>query len=339
MRRAEASVYRCPNCGLGFALEIETATADEIVDGALVDANGHRFAIRVGIPDLTYPPQLPQSDQEALAYYQREADVYDEYLPLTFNTFGVDETEARNAMIDGLALKPDSKVLEVGCGSGRDSELIAKRLSPAGELYLQDLSPAILRHAVERMKPSAVPTAFAVANAYHLPFADHHFDACYHFGGLNTFGDISRAFAEMTRVTRPGGKVVVGDESMPPWLRETEFGRILMNSNPHYRYSLPLEHLPVEARNVSLRWIIGGVFYVFEFEVGIGAPTADFDFAIPGPRGGTHRTRYHGHLEGVASDVKLLARKARAKSGKSMHDWLNEAVRRAARAELGDDVG
>jgi ubiquinone/menaquinone biosynthesis C-methylase UbiE len=338
MRRGEAGVYRCPECGLGFELEIEMATADEIIAGALVDAHGHRFAIRSGMPDLTYPPQLPQSDQEALAYYQREADVYDEYLPLTFNTFGVDETAARNAMIDGLALRPDAKVLEVGCGSGRDSELIARRLSSAGRLYLQDLSPAILRHAVERMKGSAVPTAFAVANAYHLPFADRHFDACYHFGGLNTFGDIRRAFAEMTRVTRPGGKVVVGDESMPPWLRETEFGRILMNSNPHYRYSLPLEHLPVEARNVSLRWIIGGVFYVFEFEVGVGAPTADFDFAIPGPRGGTHRTRYHGHLEGVAPEVKALAQKARAKSGRSMHDWLNETVRRAARAELGDDA-
>jgi hypothetical protein len=126
---------------------------------------------------------------------------------------------------------------------------------------------------------------------------------------------------------------------MPPWLRETEFGRILMNSNPHYRYDLPLEHLPVEARNVSLRWIIGGVFYVFEFEVGIGEPTAAYDFAIPGPRGGTHRTRYYGHLEGVAPDVKALAQKARAKSGKSMHAWLNETVRRAAEAELDDDAG
>jgi ubiquinone/menaquinone biosynthesis C-methylase UbiE len=339
MRRAEANVYRCPNCGHGFGLEIETAMEDEIVAGALVDAQGHRFAIRDGIPDLSYPPQLPPSDQDALAYYQREADVYDQYLPLTFGTFGVDEVAARNSMIDGLALQPASKVLDMGCGSGRDSELIAKRLSAAGRLYLQDLSPAILNHAVTRMKESAVPTAFAVANGYHLPFADHYFDACYHFGGLNTFGDIRRAFAEMTRVTRPGGKVVVGDESMPPWLRETEFGRILMNSNPHYRYDLPLEHLPVEARNVSLRWIIGGVFYVFEFEVGIGEPTAAYDFAIPGPRGGTHRTRYYGHLEGVAPDVKALAQKARAKSGKSMHAWLNETVRRAAEAELDDDAG
>lgn len=339
MRKVEASVYRCPSCGLGFDIEIEKATGETVETGALVDAKGHRFAIRDGIPDLTYPPQLPASDQEALAYYQREANVYDEYLPLTFNTFGADEVAARNAMIDGLALKPDSKVLEMGCGSGRDSELIAKRLSAAGQLFVQDLSPAILAHAVERLKGNAVPIAFAVANGYHLPFADKHFDAAYHFGGLNTFGDIRRTFAEMTRIVRPGGKVVIGDESMPPWLRETEFGRVLMNSNPHYRYDLPLKDLPVEARNVSLRWIIGGVFYVFEFEVGVGEPKADFDFPIPGPRGGTHRTRYYGHLEGVAPDIKALAQKARTKSGKSMHDWLNEVIGRAARGELDDDVG
>ena len=60
-------------------------------------------------------------------------------------------------------------------------------------------------------------------------------DRTFHFGGINTFGDIKRAFSEMVRVTKPNGRIVVGDENMPVWLRNTEFGKI-MNSNPHYKY-------------------------------------------------------------------------------------------------------
>jgi SAM-dependent methyltransferase len=167
-----------------------------------------------------------------------------------------------------------------------------------------------------------------------LPFPDRYFDAVHHFGGINTVADIGRAFREMTRVTRVGGKVVVGDESMPPWLRGTQFGKILMNSNRFYKHELPLAHLPVEARNVVLRWIIGGVFYLFEYKVGEGEPAADIDFEIPGARGGTHRTRFLGQLEGVTPEAKAFAERARAKSGKSMHRWLSDVVIRAARKDL-----
>jgi hypothetical protein len=90
----------------------------------------------------------------------------------------------------------------------------------------------------------------------------------------------------------------------------------------------------VEARDVVLRWVIGGVYYLLEFRVGEGEPRADFDLEIPGRRGGTLRTRYHGRLEGVSPEAKQLAERARAKTGKSMHQWLDEVVRAAAENEL-----
>jgi SAM-dependent methyltransferase len=189
------------------------------------------------------------------------------------------------------------------------------------------------------MAHSQVPIEFARATGYYLPFRDDYFDAVYHMGGLNTFADIKRAFSEMARVTRPGGRIVIGDESMPPWLRDTQFGKILMNSNPAYRHEPPFADLPVEARNVVLRWIVGGVFYAFEFEVGTGEPPADFDFEIPGRRGGTHRTRFYGQLEGVTPEAKALAERARSKSGKSMHRWLTDAILQASRRELGEPGG
>ena len=228
-----------------------------------------------------------------------------------------------------------SCVLETGAGTGRDSEVIAKRLGEGGKLYVQDLSPAFLGRNIERMRDSKNYIEPALANGYYLPFADHSFDACFHFGGINAFGDIKRAFTEMVRVTKPGGKIVVGDENMPAWLRETTFAKILINSNPEFAYPLPLDKLPIEARKTRIEWIIGGVFYVIDFEVGVGEPYADFDFPIPGVRGGTHRTRYFGHLEGISPATKQLAQSARAKTGKDMHQWLDDVVREAAKRDLG----
>jgi ubiquinone/menaquinone biosynthesis C-methylase UbiE len=328
--------YRCPASGEALTLEVTERTGDEIIKGMFVAQGAVRYPIRGGIPDFTYPFTLGRSDEETRQYYDRTADVYDQYLPLTFSTFHEDETLVRNGMIDDLRLSPDSKVLEIGAGSGRDSELILKRLGSEGQLFLQDLSPGMFKKAVQRLQDALPRPAFFLSNGSYLPFPDRYFDAVYHFGGLNTFADIKRAFKEAVRVTKPGGKIVMGDESMPVWLRETEFGKVLMNSNPHYHFPLPLEHLPVEARKTRVRWIVGEVFYVIDFEVGEDTPYADLDFEIPGPRGGTHRTRYWGHLEGVTPEVKDLASRAQMRSGKSMHKWLSDVIAEAAKDEMGD---
>jgi hypothetical protein len=63
-------------------------------------------------------------------------------------------------------------------------------------------------------------------------------------------------------------------------------------------------------------------------------PYADLDFEIPGPKGGTHRTRYYGHIEGVSQEAREMATLARKVSGKSMHRWLDDAIKAAAQKEL-----
>jgi ubiquinone/menaquinone biosynthesis C-methylase UbiE/uncharacterized protein YbaR (Trm112 family) len=335
MRAGQESFYVDPQTRQPLVLCEAVVQGDEVRSGVLLSPSGHRFPIVDGIPNLVYPFELPESDRVSLQMSEDRADGYDQFLPLTFSTYGEDERAVREAMADKLNLQPHHVVLETGAGTGRDSEVIAGRLGPAGRLYVQDISPSFLRKNVERLRGSPVQVEPALANGYYLPFPDKCFDACFHFGGINSFGDIRRAFAEMVRVTKVGGKIVVGDESMPPWLRHTEFGRVLMNSNPEFRYEIPLDKLPVEARKTRLEWIIGGVFYLIDFTVGVGEPEADLDFPIPGVRGGTHRTRYHGHLEGITPEAKRLAYEARARTGKSMHQWLDDVVREAARRDLG----
>lgn len=330
MKSTDAALFVCPLTKQPMRLEVDSVSGDNVIGGRLISPNGIEYPVIDGVPDLRYPREMPASDAAIATWYDANADIYDEFLPLTFQTFGEDEESVRAGMVDKLELTPTSRVLEIGAGTGRDSVVIASRLGEGGEFHLQDLCAPIFVKSFPKLRHFDVPVKFHLGNACSLPFPDDYFDACFHFGGLNTFSDIPGFFSEMNRVTKPGGKVVAGDESMPVWLRETEFGKILMHSNPHYRYDLPLEYLPVSCREVRLEWIIGGVFYVLDYRVGIGEPHADFDFEIPGARGGTHRTRYYGHLEGVTPEAIELARKARVLSGKSMHRWLDEVIKDAA---------
>jgi ubiquinone/menaquinone biosynthesis C-methylase UbiE len=325
-----ASIYRAPGAHGSLTLDNAAEADGEVVSGQLVAEDGARFPIEDGIPDLTWPQQLRAREKATIEFYDGRADVYDKYLPLTFSTFGENETDVRNAMVDRLDIGPGKRVLEIGAGTGRDSEIIAARLGETGELFCQDIARSMLVRNRDRLSAAGLKAQFSIANASHLPFDDNMFDAVFQFGGVGEFIDVAGFFREVVRVTKPGGRVVVGDESMPPWLRKTTFAKILATTNPQFNAPLPLEHLPIEAREVNLRWIIGGTFYLIDFTVGEGEPPADFDFEIPGPRGGTHRTRYLGQLEGVKPLTKELAHKARAKLGLSMHDWLDDLIRREA---------
>jgi hypothetical protein len=76
--------------------------------------------------------------------------------------------------------------------------------------------------------------------------------------------------------------------------------------------------------------MLGG-FFLLEFTVGEGEPMGNYHIPIPSEKGGTYWTRYYGKLEGVSDEVKKLAHAARQKSGKSMHDWLEDAIKEAAK--------
>jgi ubiquinone/menaquinone biosynthesis C-methylase UbiE len=308
---------------------------DENKERKLITKDGIKYGFVNDMPNLVYPPVLDSKEKHTLAFYENRADVYDKFLYQTFKTHHEDETATRNGFIDKLNLKPDSKVLEIACGTGRDSVLIAKRLGEKGQLVLQDISPSMLKICREKLDEIPINKTFCISNAAYLPFPDNYFDATYSFGGLGEFPEIKKSLAEMVRVTKVGGKIVVGDESMPPWLKNTYFCKVLAKTNPQFLVEVPLNEIPVEARKLTLQWVIGGVFYLIDFEVGDGEPKGDFDYEIEGIRGGTLRTRLEGELEGVTKEAKELAYKAAHAKGISMHNWLDSLVKEAAKKDLG----
>lgn len=334
MKKEAAQIYRSPQDGTVMKLNISKEEDGFITEGEFICGNGAKFNISEGIPDFTWPFDLADVDKETRALYDKLADEYDKFSSIPFQTFKTDEVKLRHNMVERLNIKQDSKVLEIGCGAGANSIFIAEMLEKSGALYLQDLSPRFLKKAISGMRNLRVNVEYSVANGCYLPFPERYFDAAFHFGGLNTFSDIRGCFSELARVVKPGGKVLVGDEGMAPWLRKTEFGKIMMNSNPLLKCEVPVNDLPVTASEVKVEWIMMGAFYLIEFTVSEAEPVGNYHINIPSRRGGTHWSRYYGQLEGVTDEAKNLALKAQEKSGKSMHEWLDKTVREAAAKEI-----
>ena len=335
MKTECASFYRCPASLGPLQLENDQQKEGRVTEGGLRSSR-HAFRIVAGVPDLTWPQELAESDRETLLSYESIADDYDRYAPLPFATYRASEDDVRNRMIDQLEIQGDDTVLEIGCGTGRGSRLIAERLSSSGKLFLQEISPRLLRHAQGKLRDAVPSVEFSQANGSYLPFGDNAFDAAHHWGGINTFSEIRRCLSELARVVRPGGKVVVGDESMGEWLRDTQYGRIMMNSNPLLECHVPMADVPTCARDVRVEWIMMNAFWVLEFRVGDDEPQPNYHVEIPSARGGTHWTRYFGNLEGITDETKSLALAAQQKSGVSMHDWLEQTVRAAASSQLSE---
>ena len=308
---------------------VDPDTKGELIleENKLTSKSDVSYKINNQIPNLIFPTILPVADENAKQFYQGRADQYDDTLHLTFFTHSLDEEKVRNSFIDKLALNEDSKVLEIACGTGRDSLLIAKRLSENGELHMQDISEDMITKCFEKFKNNkTIKKSFCLSNAGYLPYPDNYFDATYSFGAVGEFSDKRKALKEMVRVTKPGGKVVFGDEGIPIWYRNTEFYKILVTTNPMFSEIPPLEDIPVEARSLNLQWVIGNSFYLIDFEVGVGEPLANFDFQIPGVRGGTYRTRYEGQLEGVNVETKKKAYEYVKSKGLNMHSWLDGII-------------
>lgn len=328
----------CPKTKSKLILKkITQSDNNEITEGVLKSENDTEYEIIKGIPSFIVYNDLEKNNY-AINLFKEKAAEYDKYQHLSFETFYQKEEDVRNSMIDKLELKTDATVLEVNAGTGRDSVLIAKRLSDKASLHVQDISIDMLMRLKEKVVDLDVPVSITQSNACKLPYQDDIFDAVYSFGGvgMNTYADNKQVLSEIIRVTKPGGKVVVGGLSLAPWLRETTFGKILINHNTHYANEINFADFPIEARELNLSWILSGAGFVIDFKVGEGEPEANFDYEIPGIRGGTHKTRYYGKLEGVTPDTKELALKAVKKTGLSMHKWLDKLVEKEAKKILGE---
>ena len=132
----------------------------------------------------------------------------------------------RRATIAAIAASPGERVLDLAAGTGTSSEPFAD----AGvEVVPCDFSLGMLQVG-KRRRPDL---AFTAGDATRLPFADASFDAVTISFGLRNVVDTETALAEMLRVTRPGGRLVVCEFSTPSWTPfRTVYSGYLMRALP-----------------------------------------------------------------------------------------------------------
>ena len=111
---------------------------------------------------------------------------------------------AGEVFLDWLALPGGLRCLDVGCGNGAFTEVLAARYAPAA---LMPLDPSEEQIAYARQRPAAKQAEYRVGDALALPFNDTSFDAALMALVIVFVPDPAKAVAEMVRVVRPGGWV------------------------------------------------------------------------------------------------------------------------------------
>jgi ubiquinone/menaquinone biosynthesis C-methylase UbiE len=112
-------------------------------------------------------------------------------------------------VVASLPLHKKMCVLDVPCGNGFYSRLLAGRLGSAGMLDCVDLCDAYLARTRKRLVRAGCCWETHEANAYQLPFPDYTFDLVWCAQSLISLKDALTAVQEMTRVLRPGGTLAV----------------------------------------------------------------------------------------------------------------------------------
>lgn len=266
-----------------------------------------------------------------LDYYNDISDSYDYYNHLTFELQNQNENEVRSYVIDKLDIKENETILEIGCGTGRDSELIINRLSKGNKYYLLDSSEAMLKICYDKIKSSNkdVTKKFVISDMDNLPFKDNTFDKVFSFVSINASKNMYKVIAEIVRVSKPGALVLIGNEGILPNLQQKEFGQKMINNSSLYSNVLDISRLPGCVHKLKLEWILNDIIYLLSFNILKEERKTKFDMLIPGNRGGSINTRFYGKLEGVSLETKLKFIEFSKKSTKSRKELLEEIILKA----------
>ena len=160
---------------------------------------------------------VPQRDSEEFAtevrgMFDRISGVYD--VMNSAMTAGLHH-QWRQRAVDRARVGPGSDALDVCCGTGDLALELRRRIGPDGRVVGSDFSEPMLELARHKSGEQGLPVEFGWADALDLPYGDAGFDAVTIGFGARNLADLDRGTAEMARVLRPGGRLVILEITRP----------------------------------------------------------------------------------------------------------------------------
>ena len=267
MQEPHLKSLRCPRCKNVLRVSETTLRTSDIDEGSLTCEKGHVWSITEGIPSLVYP-EISEADQKWITDYDNMAEKYDEMVLQYNDWLDIDLDTERKNFAQFLPMEGPSRILDVSLGTAANfmalSDAFGEKIGRFN-LHGLDLSWGMLRVAKRKITEKNMTVSMSHSSVFNIPYVNGYFDIVLHSGGINTFSDIPLALAEMLRVTRNGGLVIVIDEGVSPEVRSSERGKAIIKTNSFFAAKPPLEHIPTKAKDVELQYVMNGTFYQIIF--------------------------------------------------------------------------
>jgi SAM-dependent methyltransferase len=122
--------------------------------------------------------------------------------------------DAKQRTVEALEIRAGARILDVGCGAGDDARALARLVGPLGRIDAIDVEPMMIAEAARRASGELLPIVFRVLDVYELDYADGTFGGSRAERTFLHLAEPARALAQMARVVKPGGKVVVLDRDI-----------------------------------------------------------------------------------------------------------------------------